>query len=98
MPLPTPYSVICSPIHMRKIVPAVSARTADEADAEAVAAAAGAVAPGMSDVVDVVDDDHGLDERQRDGGERVHWLILRWPARCLPSRRSRAPGPPSPAG
>ena len=27
IPFPTPYSVICSPIHMRKIVPAVSVRT-----------------------------------------------------------------------
>ena len=26
MPLPTPYSVICSPIHIRKIAPHVSVR------------------------------------------------------------------------
>ena len=81
MPLPMPYSVICSPIHMRNSVPAVSASDRREL-----------VEPGSAEQLGVDDarraplrssgrdHEHRLDDAIGTVAQRVHWLMFRWPA------------------
>ena len=77
--VPTPCSVICSPIHMRNIVPTVSAMQTT-AKLPNPASKNGWKSKAGSLSVDLVVDDHRLEEGERDRGERVHWLMRRWPA------------------